>query len=60
MEIFRVLVHAGHLDRRHQLEAELLGGTVAASETPAIASWSVRARVVTPAFAAPLDDLRRL
>ncbi len=52
MQVFRVLVHAGHLDSRHQLDPSCSPAACSASGTPAIASWSVSARVVTPAFAA--------
>ena len=52
VEVFGVLVHAGHLDRRHQLDRRAPRPRAAASATPAIASWSVSARVVTPASAA--------
>ena len=52
VEVFGVLVHAGHLDRRDQLDPELGRRRLAASATPAIASWSVSASVVTPASAA--------
>ena len=57
MQVFGVLVHAGHLDRRHQLDPEPLWPPLPPRATPAIASWSVSASVVTPAFAASADDL---
>ena len=55
VEVFGVLVDAGHLHRRHQLDPQPPAAATA-SATPAIASWSVSASVVTPASAAALDD----
>ena len=51
MEVVGVCVDAGHLDRRHQLDPGALGRGGRAG-TPATASWSVSASVVTPASAA--------
>ena len=51
MEVFGVLVDAGHLHRGHDLDPVLRPAS-SASGTPATESWSESASVVTPALAA--------
>ena len=58
VEVFGVLVHAGHLDRRHQLDAEPLGGARRlgdAGDRVVVGQGEGR----DARLGRPLDDLRR-